>query len=81
VNETLRRVYLSVFKDTPEGPVVLSDILNELGYFSQDPAIIKPECIAVANIILSKCGIFTANTTESGLTALLNLSKERPKDD
>ena len=58
-NEALqkRHAYQKVFCQTPGGQSVLADILNMLGFFSVDPALISPEQTAICNRILQNCGI------------------------
>ena len=53
------RAYSNIF-NTYDGQLVLADILSQLGYFSNQPESIKPECIAIANTILSRCGIMNS---------------------
>ncbi len=62
--EQVIEAYQSVFSAT-DGQIVLSDILSQLGFFSNIPERIKPECIAVANTILSRCGIM--NSASNGI--------------
>lgn len=51
--------YSRIFS-TDDGKVVLADILAQLGYFSNTPESIKPECLAVANTILSRLGLLNS---------------------
>lgn len=55
----MRRAYQEVFCRTPNGSVVLTDILNELRYFATDASEINPVCIAAANLILWKSGVYS----------------------
>ena len=45
---------------TDDGKLVLADILAQLGFFSNTPESIKPECFAVANTILSRLGLLNS---------------------
>lgn len=45
----------------PDGQVVLMHLLNRLGYFATDPAVIKPENTAVANWILMEMGAYSTD--------------------
>lgn len=52
--------YSRIFS-TDDGKIVLADILARLGYFSNTPESIKPECLAVANTILSRLGLLNSS--------------------
>ena len=52
--------YSRVFS-TQDGKIVLADILSQLGYFSNQPEGIRPECLAVANTLLSRCGLLNSS--------------------
>lgn len=78
----VKDAYSRVFS-TADGMIVLSDILSELRYFSNQPGMIKPECIAVANTILSRCGVFSASGNGvfmEGLGYSINLAQAVRKD-
>lgn len=47
--------YRSVF-GTQDGRAVLTDLLNDLGWFASDPSVIDPAMIAEANTILRRLG-------------------------
>lgn len=51
--------YSRIFS-TDDGKIVLADILAQLEYFSNTPECIKPECLAVANTILSRLGLLNS---------------------
>ncbi len=78
--------YSRIFS-TDEGKLVLADILSQLGYFSNMAEGIKPECIAVANTILSRCGLLNsagAGIFMEGLSYSISLSiamKAKPETD
>ncbi len=73
-------IYQDVFSST-QGEAVLLDILNRCGFFSQDPAIIKPELTAFANWLLGRLGIDTVENlgvyVSSIMNAALNIGKEK----
>ena len=56
LTDTFKRVFCSA-----DGEVVLTHLLNKLGYFATDPQAIKPELIAVANWILMEMGAYSTN--------------------
>lgn len=58
LKESWRRVM-----QTQDGMTILADIFNLLGFFSNRPDHITPECIAVGNTILSRCGVLGSVTT------------------
>ena len=60
-----QRALTRAFKRTfcsADGELVLTHLLNRLGYFATDPDAIKPELTAVANWILMEMGAY--NTAE-----------------
>ena len=75
--------YSRVFS-TQDGIIILGDILSQLGYFSNQPSEIRPECIAVANTILSRCGLLNSSSAEiyiDGISHAINTAiamKSRP---
>lgn len=77
-----QRVYRHVF-ESDEGQMVLGDILSELGLFSNQPALIHPECIAVANTILGRLGLYNNDNVSvymSGLHEAMHLAEQRTRD-
>lgn len=50
------RMYRNVF-GTPDGQAVLVDLLNDLGYFADDPDAVDPQMVAEANRILRRIGV------------------------
>ncbi|MDD4574428.1 MAG: hypothetical protein PHR69_09465 [Sphaerochaeta sp.] len=44
---------------TPDGKAVLTDILNRLGFFADNPNAISPELTATANWMLGRLGACT----------------------
>ena len=56
LTDTFKRVFCSA-----DGEVVLTHLLNKLGYFATDPQAINPELIAVANWILMEMGAYSTN--------------------
>ena len=60
--EQVQGAYRRVFS-TQDGLIILNDILGQLGLFNNVHDQIKPECISVANTILSRCGIITPEST------------------
>lgn len=51
-----RHTYQKVFQ-TAEGKAVLTDMLNELGFFATDPEYIKPELLSFAHLLLQRLGV------------------------
>ena len=73
VMESYSRVFC-----TDDGMIVLSDILSQLRYFANQPSEIHPECIAVANTILSRCGLVSSGGNGvfmEGMSYAINLAK------
>ena len=56
----LTRTFKRVFC-TPDGELVLTHLLNRLGYFATDPSAIDPQLTAVANWILMQTGVYSPN--------------------
>ena len=74
--EQVMAAYSRIFS-TQDGIIVLGDILSQLGFFANCPGQIKPECIAVANTILSRCGLLNSVSSEiylSGISYAINLA-------
>lgn len=73
--EELIKAYRNTF-NSPDGELVLADILSMLGHFANDPSRIEPHCMAVAHTILARLGAYSADGTrryvkkviESGFT-------------
>lgn len=62
---------------TPYGEVVLTHLLNRLGFFATDPSAIRPENLAVANWILMNLGCYsTDRRLQSYVSGLINNAKE-----
>jgi len=59
-----RRVWQNVFC-TPEGEAVLANILNRLGWFSDNDDMIDGKLIAVGNWILNQIGIVSVENLAS----------------
>lgn len=57
---------------TPDGKAVLTDILNRLGMFADDPAYIDPQLIAMGNWILGRIGSRTINNLEAYTEAIVD---------
>ncbi len=57
----LQVAYQHVFSGD-DGVMVLSDILSQLGYFSNMPERIDPQRIAIANTILSRMNVYDASS-------------------
>ena len=79
--------YSRVFS-TGDGQIILADILCLLGYFSNVPESIDPRCIAIANTILSRCGVLDSRGTGiymEGLSYSIGLAmaagRQRAADD
>lgn len=60
--ERILEAYRNVFT-TEDGQIVLADVLSQLGYFANREECIKPPCIAVANTIISRCGLIGSDGT------------------
>jgi len=56
LTQSFKRVFCSA-----DGEIVLTHILNKLGYFATDPTVVKPELIAVANWILMEMGAYSTD--------------------
>ncbi len=78
MNEALkkRHTYQKVFCQTPEGQSVLADILNMLGFFSVDAALISPEQTAICNRILQNCGINTYENLGSYIQGITSVASD-----
>jgi hypothetical protein len=72
-----RRIFRSVFCGNPEGPGVLTWILNECGYFSQDPKLVDPLMVALANRILNKIGAVHEDNLFADTRARLEIANDR----
>lgn len=74
--------YQRVFNNQ-DGKAVLIDMLNELGYFSSDPSLIKPELIAFANLLLGRIGVMTTenlnNYIEGLMSAVIKVNNKESK--
>lgn len=55
----------------PDGEAVLAALLNRLGFFAEDPAVIHPQLIAVANWILAQMGISTIGNIEAYVSSVV----------
>jgi len=71
-----RRIFRETFC-TQYGQAVLAEILNECGYFSNDPNIIKPELVSLANWILQSCGIVTAANLFRFTEAIVSIANDK----
>lgn len=67
--QALKETYQRVMQ-TQDGLTVLTDIFNLLGFFSNQPDHITPECIAVGNTILSRCGVISSGSTAPYMAGL-----------
>lgn len=77
-----QRAYRHVF-ESEEGQMVLGDILSELGFFANQPAKIHPECIAVANTILGRLGLYNGDNVSiymAGVHEAMHLAEQRTRD-
>ncbi len=73
-----QRVYRQVF-GSDEGQMVLADILSELGFFSNRPEMIHPACIAVANTILGRLGLYNGDNVSiymSGVQEAMQIAEQ-----
>lgn len=60
----------------PYGEIVLTHLLNRLGYFATDPSVVKPELTSVANWILMELGVYSTNESlERFVGSLLKTAK------
>ena len=78
-----RRIYQKVF-GTPEGTAVLTDLLNECGYFSVDPKFINPELMAFAHLILQRMGVNIIQNLGNYVNAIVQTATDidvRPKQE
>jgi len=69
-NLAVRHAYQHCLCSTKEGVVVLVDILNDLGYFSDSPEGIDPQRLAIANRILWKSGVW-GNDPVNGMAQII----------
>lgn len=60
----LEKAYRIVF-NSPEGELVLADILSMLGHFSNKPESMDPKCLAVSHTILSRLGAYSSEGTRN----------------
>ena len=60
----LEKAYRTVFS-SPEGELVLADILSMLGHFSNKPESMDARCLAVSHTILSRLGAYSADGTRN----------------
>lgn len=67
---TERMVWQRTFKGS-DGEAVLTALLNRLGFFADDPAVIHPQLIAVANWILAQLGVRTIDNIEAYVGAVV----------
>lgn len=74
----LKEAYKEVFVDSPNGDIVLMDLLNELGFFAIDPSSIRPELVAIANKILMRCGVYN---TGAGLQRYINCIRNSAQEE
>lgn len=72
--EAMQRRYQSVFSGK-DGAIVLADILNMLGFFGNNPANIVPANIAVANTIISRLNIYSAEGTVNYVEKILQAAQ------
>jgi hypothetical protein len=72
-----RRTFRRLFCETPEGPPVLTWILNECGYFSFDPQLVDPLMIAFCNRLLNKAGIVHGDNLFTDTQARLEKANDR----
>jgi hypothetical protein len=72
-----RKVFRSVFCGNPDGPAALTWILNECGYFSQDPKLVDPLMVALANRILNKIGTVHEDNLFADTRARLENANDR----
>ena len=57
---------------SPDGKAVLTDILNRLGMFADDPAYIDPKLIAMGNWMLKRIGSLTISNLEAYTKAIID---------
>jgi hypothetical protein len=78
-NAELTRAYQKVFNGE-EGEIVLTDILNQLGYFGNIPQGMNPDLLAVANIILVRLNVFDSSNVQRFVSAMID-SAVAPKEE
>ncbi len=57
---------------SPDGRAVLTDILNRLGMFADDPAYIDPQLIAMGNWMLGRIGSRTVSNLDKYTDAIID---------
>lgn len=76
----LIRAYQKVFNGE-EGEIVLTDILNQLGYFGNRPQGMNPDLLAVANTILVRLNVFDSGNVQRFVSAMIDSAIAPPKED
>jgi len=71
-----RKVFRRVF-GTEDGKNILTWILNECGYYSQDPKDIDPLLISFCNRLLGKTGILHPSNLYEDVTVRIENSNDR----
>jgi hypothetical protein len=66
-----RQAWRNTFSST-DGRAVLMDILNQLGFFADDPAVMDPKLIAHANWMLGRLGARTFNNLAAYTNAIID---------
>lgn len=70
MEKQLMEAYRNVFS-SPDGELVLADILSLLGHFANDPEYINVQCIAVSHTILSRIGAYSTKGTRNYVQKLI----------
>jgi len=71
-----REVFRRVF-DTPDGNNVLTWVLNECQYFSQDPKDIDPLLMGLCNRLLGKIGVIHTHNLFEDVAARVHNANDR----
>lgn len=66
---------------SPDGRAVLADILNRLGFFADDPSVIKPELTSAANWMLGRLGARTYSNLQAMTDAIVDCGGLQDTDD
>lgn len=72
----IRHLFQRVFR-TPDGKVVLGNILYNLGYFDTDASKINPAYIAFANKLLHDLGINVKDNLQNYLDHIFDCATDR----
>jgi hypothetical protein len=76
-----RELMQRVFCSTDDGSAALAVILNRCGYYADDPSVIHPELIAMANWLLWTMGIYGGPDGAGLIAQARNLTRDATTKD